>query len=388
MPGGCCAPAKPPRSSLLLRLQLRPPPDTGLAGPLRDRNSSEGLRFTTHGPGFTFSFLSEISRSFARMMRCPPCLATFTAEFVGRGAGRVTGVTTIFPGVLVTGRRSVSTGRRISTRCLGDLAWGSAMSSSSVGGQLLGRRPKLTRRTVRSSGPLGTVSCGLQLLEPSSDWQLRDVRSDREKKSPWMESTSLASSSAQLGSGEPGDLGVGGQDSLNSFGCVSLAWLCTRPALLRSVAWRAFRQFTWFRRSIALTSRRFSMTSSSSSSLELRQRFARLFRESWVKRETLLASEYTLNFSEHTEGQRSSASSKRLSLSWDPRAVCGARGPLGRASRDFGVRGERILSGRGERRKYWQWPSSPDLRRGELIFLHCTFESKAALQEQIGRAHV
>ena len=25
-----------------------------------------------------------------------------------------------------------------------------------------------------------------------------------------------------------------------SFGCVSLAWLCTRPALLRSVAWRAF----------------------------------------------------------------------------------------------------------------------------------------------------
>mmetsp|Transcript_72311 Transcript_72311/g.130125 ORF Transcript_72311/g.130125 Transcript_72311/m.130125 type:complete len:97 (-) Transcript_72311:741-1031(-) len=84
----------------------------------------------------------------------------------------------------------------------------------SSGGQLLTRRsPVETRVEVRSSGPLGTVSCGFH-LDWESSRQLADDRSTRVKAGD-----SETSEVARLGT--RGVRGVGGHDKLNSCGAVS-----------------------------------------------------------------------------------------------------------------------------------------------------------------------
>mmetsp|Transcript_25362 Transcript_25362/g.60333 ORF Transcript_25362/g.60333 Transcript_25362/m.60333 type:complete len:261 (-) Transcript_25362:6-788(-) len=154
--------------------------------------------------------------------------------------------------------------------------------------------------------------------------------------------------------GEPAR-GVGGQEKWNSLGSVSLLVLCFRPALLRSVACSAFRQFIWFRRIIAFNSWRFCMTSKSSSSLELRIRLLKLFRDSCVRRDTTLASENTLKLAEHTEALRSSSSKRFSDREEGERPVAGVRVAGVRAVKGarcsilgvYGVQGPRAVKGAG-----------------------------------------
>jgi len=134
---------------------------------------------------------------------------------------------------------------------------------------------------VCSSGPLGTVSWGRHCF-----------------------------ASAALSEPPPsarGVLGVRGVAQRRSLGAVGLDGRAkARAALLRSVAFRALRQFTWLRRMSSCTSRRFCSTWISSSSLLLRWRLMVLRLDNCVSLDSLLGSEHTLM--EVTEGSQSSRS--------------------------------------------------------------------------------
>jgi len=146
---------------------------------------------------------------------------------------------------------------------------------------------------VLRSGPFGTVSCGFQVcfvgvgfLELSRGVCLLSLTQARESsRSEGVPGASLVGFGVR---------GVGGQLRLNSFGTVIFVGRFARPALPRSVAFKAFRQLTWFRLIKSRTSRRFSSTCSRSSSLLLKCFCDIVRRESCESLELPLMCEYTL----------------------------------------------------------------------------------------------